>query len=138
LNYSKPGKRLTGLKKHDPKAHFTPVKFDNGASAYCLKEDTRVEGPWEFGLKPARLNEKGSKAEQNKKLIEMGAENAVEQGLIGIERYLQLKKNIDAYKIATSVAIEAEGCRGIWIWGAPGVGKSRYARDNFKDIYLKA
>ena len=40
------------MKKHDPKAHFEPVKRDNGASAYCLKEETRVEGPWSFGTKP--------------------------------------------------------------------------------------
>jgi len=44
--------RLAHLKKKDPHAHFEPVKFDNGASAYCLKEDTRVDGPWEFGKKP--------------------------------------------------------------------------------------
>ena len=32
--------------------------MDNGASNYCLKDDTRVEGPWEFGTKPVRLNNK--------------------------------------------------------------------------------
>lgn len=59
LNYPKPGKRLTALKAYDPKAHFEPVKFDNGASDYCLKEATRLDGPWEFGIKPARRNIKG-------------------------------------------------------------------------------
>lgn len=90
------------MKSNCSKSHFEVVKYDNGASDYCLKEDTRVEGPWEFGLKPARLNKKGSKAEQNAKLLEMGPEEAVKQGLIGIERYLGLKKNLDAYKIATA------------------------------------
>jgi len=32
------------------------VKVDNGASAYCLKEDTRLDGPWEFGNKPIQRN----------------------------------------------------------------------------------
>ncbi len=41
----KKNSRLTGLKKRDPKAHFEMVKRDNGAAAYCMKEDTRVEGP---------------------------------------------------------------------------------------------
>lgn len=131
-------KRLSALKKVCAKSHFEPVKYDNGASDYCLKEDTRVEGPWEFGLKPAQLNKKGSKAEQNAKLIEMGAEEAVKQGLISVDRYLNFKKNIDAFKIATKPALEADDVRGIWIWGPPGVGKSRYARDNYQDIYLKA
>lgn len=55
--------RLAALKKFCAKSHFTPVKRDNGASDYCLKEETRVEGPWEFGLKPARRNVKGDVAE---------------------------------------------------------------------------
>lgn len=40
------------MKKKDPLAHFEGVKCDHGASKYCLKEDTRVDGPWEFGKKP--------------------------------------------------------------------------------------
>lgn len=55
--------RLAHLKKICPKSHFEIVKVNNGADDYCNKEDTRVEGPWEFGLKPARLNKKGSKAD---------------------------------------------------------------------------
>lgn len=31
------------------KIHCTLVTKDNGASGYQLKEDTRVEGPLEFG-----------------------------------------------------------------------------------------
>lgn len=29
--------------------HNEMVKKDNGARAYCMKTDTRIEGPWEFG-----------------------------------------------------------------------------------------
>lgn len=129
---------MSALSKVCKKSHFVAVKVDNGASDYCLKEETRLEGPWEFGLKPARLNKKGSKAEQNAKLLEIGAEEAVRQGLIGLDRYLNLKKNLDAFKIATTPAHQAEDVRGIWIYGPPGIGKSRYAREHFEDIYLKA
>lgn len=31
--------------------HWVLVTRDNGASAYCLKEETRVDGPWEHGVK---------------------------------------------------------------------------------------
>jgi len=44
--------RLSWLKKRDPQGHFSPVKRDNGASSYCLKEETRIEGPLEYGTKP--------------------------------------------------------------------------------------
>lgn len=62
LNFENPV-RLAQLKKHDGKAHFERVGKDNGASSYAMKEDTRVEGPWEFGLKPAKRNVKGDVAE---------------------------------------------------------------------------
>lgn len=46
------------MKKLCPRSHWEPVKRDNGVDAYCMKEDTRVEGPWEFGEKPVRHNKK--------------------------------------------------------------------------------
>lgn len=44
------------MSKVAPKAHFEKVKVNNGADMYCLKEDTRVEGPWEFGHRPLKRN----------------------------------------------------------------------------------
>ena len=41
-------KRLTTLSKV---GHVVVVNKDNGASAYCMKEASRVEGPLEFGTK---------------------------------------------------------------------------------------
>lgn len=43
---------MAALQKVDKQVHYEKVKFDNGADRYCMKEDTRVEGPWEFGEKP--------------------------------------------------------------------------------------
>lgn len=68
----------------------------------------------------------------------MGPEKAVQDGIIPIAEYLKVKKSLDAYKIATMEATESSTVRGIWIYGPPGVGKSRYARDNYTDIYLKS
>jgi len=48
--------RLSALKKVCKLAHFEPVKVNNGADDYCLKDDTRVEGPWEYGTKPVKRN----------------------------------------------------------------------------------
>lgn len=76
LNFENPT-RLAALKKHCQRAHFEPVRFDNGASSYAMKEETRVEGPWEFGIKPARRNVAGDLAERNKKILELGVEKCV-------------------------------------------------------------
>lgn len=36
------------------RGHVVGVKVDNGASQYCNKEETRVDGPWSFGEKIRR------------------------------------------------------------------------------------
>ena len=59
--------RITGMKKACPHSHWEPVGKDNGASSYCLKEDTRIEGPWEFGEKPAQMNTKEGNAKHKEK-----------------------------------------------------------------------
>jgi len=57
VNCKKPT-RISALKKICNKAHFEEVKINNGAHDYCMKEETRVEGPWEFGTKPLQRNSK--------------------------------------------------------------------------------
>ncbi len=75
LNFGgKAKKRISALKKHCPKAHFEPVLKDNGAAKYCNKEDTRLDGPWTFGVEPAQRNVKGDVARRNQALIAKGAE----------------------------------------------------------------
>lgn len=59
MNLPKPGKRITAMKKVCKHTHWHPVGIDNGAAAYCMKEDTRIEGPFEFGEKPLHQNVKG-------------------------------------------------------------------------------
>jgi len=49
---------MSVLQKLAPRGHFEKVKVNNGADDYCLKEDTRVEGPWELGSKPVKRNSK--------------------------------------------------------------------------------
>lgn len=93
INFENPT-RISALKKFCSKSHFELVRKDNGASSYCLKEDTRVEGPWEFGIKPAQRNVKGETAERNKKILELGVERCVEEGLIHIKEYVKIKQAV--------------------------------------------
>ena len=72
--------------------------------------------------------------------MEIGAVEAMRRGIIPLKDviktqhaidYVTLKDNQRDYKESTTT-------RGTWIYGPPGVGKSRYARDNYADIYSKA
>lgn len=51
-------KRASAIKKLDKRLHIEIVKVNNGADTYCMKEETRLEGPWEFGTKPLKRNSK--------------------------------------------------------------------------------
>jgi hypothetical protein len=66
------------MKKLDPRVHWEPTRDVMKAADYVTKEQSRIEGPWEFGLRPARRNVSGETKERNKILIEMGAESAVD------------------------------------------------------------
>lgn len=56
-NFVQP-KSLALYKKLDKRIHAEPVLINNGAHSYCLKEDTRIDGPWEYGKKPVQRNNK--------------------------------------------------------------------------------
>ncbi len=58
MNFKAPV-RPAKFKRYDKKIHFEKVnKTEHKAAAYCLKEKGRLDGPFEFGLKPVRVNSK--------------------------------------------------------------------------------
>jgi len=102
---------------------------NNGADAYCNKEDTRIDGPWTFGVKPANLHKKGDKARHTKELLAMGPEAALEAGLVGLgKQYIDLVKATELYNLRKAEAASTDTCRGHYYWGPAGTGKSFTAR----------
>lgn len=123
--------RLAALHKTLPKVHWEPSE-SKAANEYVLKEDTRIDGPWEFGDQP----QVGSK---KKKVDWQDVWNKACEGKINeidpwvrIVHYPKLKAiEKDHLKIKHS-----DHLRGIWIHGEYGTGKSRWFRDNFPDEKL--
>lgn len=91
--------RLSAMKKRCPRTHWEPIKIDNGALEYCMKEDTRVEGPWEYGTKPCRLNKKRDVKARNKEILRLGPVKAVDEGLIDITKFAQAYRSIMLYNL---------------------------------------
>lgn len=51
--------RAAVFKRYDKRIHFEKVtRTPDKAEIYCLKEETRIEGPFEFGTRPVRRNNK--------------------------------------------------------------------------------
>lgn len=73
------------------------------------KEETRIDGPWTFGIRPAKRNLKGDLARRNAEIIEYGAEKAVTEGVIHIKDYIRVKNARDEFLNNTRVPDGLEG-----------------------------
>jgi len=130
--------RMSALKKICKRSCFKRISVNNGADDYCMKEETRVEGPWEFGVRPARLNVKGDKKRRNMELLQIGAEEAVREGMVDIKEYPKLKQAIDLFKNCTQKVAELERMDFHWYYGKPGIGKTKRITDAHPDFYEKS
>lgn len=115
-------KRGSALKKVDSKVHFEKVEVNNGADNYCMKEDTRLEGPFEFGTKPVKRNSKRD-WDEVRQLAKTGQLDKLDAKI-----YVQHYGNLKAIAKDHLVVEDASHLRGIWIHGEAGIGKSRLAR----------
>lgn len=123
--------RISQITKVSKKVHCEKVLVNNGADKYCMKEDTRVDGPIEFGVKPVEVNKKVDwenvwKKAKEEKLEEIPASIRV----IHYNKLKSIAKDHMEFK-------DCDHLRGIWIWGAAGAGKSRWAREQSKSMYPK-
>jgi len=64
--------RKTKVIKDWPGAHVEVARNALASWDYCGKQDTRQEGPVDFGVPPAQSNNKGDKKKRNALLLEMG------------------------------------------------------------------
>jgi hypothetical protein len=123
---------LSGLKKICNKAHFEFVRVNNGAHDYCMKEDTRVAGPWEFGIKPVQRN--------NKVDWERVWEAAKKGDLESIPADIRVKSIFHLEKVARMHMVipprtEAKKC--YWYYGLTGTGKTLRANTENPGAYKK-
>jgi len=84
-------RRHGAMTKTFPGVHIEKSKNALASWRYCGKDDTRVEGPVEFGVPPAAKNVKGDTKARNAMIIAHGVVKAVDDGLIPIEKLKQVK-----------------------------------------------
>ena len=122
--------RLAHYKKALPAAHCEPAIGDK-AREYCQKTESRVEGPWEYGVKPLQRNSKADWEE-----VYLNAKRGRIEDIpadIRVRCYSQLKKIEKDHLVVK----DCDRLRGVWIYGPAGTGKSRSARRDYPDAYPK-
>lgn len=125
------------MKKVCSHSHFEIVKCNNGADDYCNKEDTRIEGPWTYGIRPPRRNQKGDTARWNKDVLEIGVVEAVDRGYIKITKIKELAQALDLYRMLKFKPYTHETVRGEWHWGVSGAGKSHHVETTYPGHFIK-
>lgn len=121
---------MNKLKAFNPRAHWEPRRGSHKqARDYCMKEDTRVSGPWEMGVPPAQG--KRTDLDLVKEAIDDGAtlpdiaDDYFTQFVKyhkGLQLYFTMKQDGSPRDFKTRV---------VYIYGPTGVGKTYWARHQF-------
>jgi hypothetical protein len=75
---------------------------------------------------------------QNNLILSTPLQELVLNGDVSIYSVDSLYKSINRYKMETQIVPKYMPKECIWIYGSPGIGKSRYVRDNFDNVFLKS
>ena len=93
---------------------------------YCTKDDNYISN-----MDIATLLSKPSTRKKVGEQLVNGEKTpweAVQEHPELIFGYKKLKVDFETFLVDSKKPIETNGCRGIWIWGPPGAGKSTHAR----------
>lgn len=126
----------SSIKKQFKTAHIELVMNTDACIEYCMKADTRVEGPWESGKRPAQgkrsdLEEVVTMVKEGKKMKDIAMECPMQ--------YIKFNKGIDKLNAMINLKPRKDKPSVIWYHGLAGVGKTRTVFDeyDFEDIYVK-
>lgn len=130
-------RRLSYLKKIDRKIHWEVRRGTRDqARDYTRKDETRIDGPWEFGTwnkngqgHRSELDELYKLAKQSKTLNEVA--EACPGPYMRYYKAVQHVRQINAFDPTP----RSQPPQVILIYGPPGTGKTRYAYDTAPDLY---
>lgn len=137
--------RFSALKKWLPTAHFEPRKGTRDqARNYCMKEDTRVDGPWEYGTWATQQGKRTDLDNACDTLKDEGVRGVAlkhprefvkyHAGFKALERHLRPRVNEGKFKLSdfpVSYVPITDWSKVHVFWGVPGAGKTQFALAHF-------
>lgn len=106
---------------------------------YMGKEDN---DPFEFGIANISMGDRSAETkrgvkERNELLVKSDLTSLVSSSDLSVERYIQVKKNVDQFKMDLKVIGHYMQRTCIWLYGSPGSGKSRWCRAKYPGFFSK-
>lgn len=126
---------LSSVKAISERAHWEPAKGNSLQNyEYCSKEGNIF---LEHGDRPCTPKEKGQKEKDRWKLtVQLAKEGRIDE--IEEQHFLQYYRTLRMIeKDYMKPVSDHSDVTGVWIYGEAGVGKSRKARDDYPNAYLK-
>lgn len=133
--------RFSSLKSKFPTAHIEKREgTKKQAYEYCTKKDTRIHGPYEFGIRPNFTNEKKAAKKLKEDMLNDIIDGMSDKELlINYPTIFDLKK-VNEYRqiLGVNLYLENRELTVNYLYGSSGVGKSSFIRlkHNPKDIYV--
>lgn len=128
--------RLTALSKWLPRAHFEIMKgTPQQASDYCKKDGNfHEDGTLPHSQTHSATQKRKADYDEAYDLAKQGKFREIDPALA--IRHANAFEKIRAWHVPQGTTL-SDDTMAIWIWGPPGIGKSRKARTDFPDAYVK-
>ena len=125
--------RMSALKKLRKTDHFEMVRDRQAAMKYCMKSDSRYSTTYvRIGDVPVMDNKKKSESLDWERIY-MAAKSGCHDD-IPYRIRIQYQAALSKLYHQTQQRIHVSDCvKGIWIYGKPGLGKTRFIMDQYND-----
>lgn len=135
IELNKP-QRLSAMKNIVPRAHFEPrLGTRDQARDYCMKSESRIDGPWEYGEFGSGGQGKRNDVVRLYECVKQGKTNKqiLEESPAAYMKYYKAVahvRHVIAEKRSWKTKVYV-------IWGNTGLGKSYYCREKSPNAYWK-
>lgn len=127
-------KDLLKFKFNDRTANAEAVRSMSAVLKYCSKDDEYITNIKNL----ESLIKKSKKRKVIGEIFERGALWAVENGACREIDYKRLKASVDLYRLDTAPVEATDDCKGHWISGPTGIGKTHHVHERWPDHFKKS
>lgn len=126
--------RLSYVKKLLPRAHWEPVKAVAACRNYCMKEETRMEGPWELGEWTGKKGTRTDLLKLKKRVLAGERLSLVKRQCVNHQQVRFLESMAEIRPISR----DFKPRKVFWFWGKTGTGKTRTAYERIGESFWRA